>query len=352
MKNVFYFKDINSIGGVESVFYYLSCLYKNMVVYYKTADIEQIKRLAKNIEVRKYKDGEIIKCDRFFCNYAPDIIDNVQAKEYINIIHCDYKQVKFKPIMHPKFTKYIGVSKLACRSFEELTGIKAELIYNPIVIKKPNVEKYNDGKLHLISCTRLSPEKGGERINQLATLLEKAGIDFTWEIYSNRRHRWSSSKIIKKDTELDLTEEIAKADYLVQLSSHEAFGLSVGESLCLGTPVIVTNIPAFKEIGCIHGENAIICNLGMTNVDIDMIKKGLPKFEYTPPKSEWEKYLDNNSNYDPKDLTEVRVTRGYTDWQIGRKLKLGEVVKITKERASYLEAYQIGGMQVGLVERI
>lgn len=351
MKNVFYFKDINSVGGVESFFYYLSCLYKNMVVYYRTADLEQIKRLAKNIEVRKYRDGEKIKCDRFFCCYSPDIIDNVEAKEYIHLIHCDYKSVKFNPIMHPKFKKYIGVSKLACRSFEELTGIKAELIYNPIVVKKPKVEKYNDGKLHLISITRLTPEKGGERMNQLAMLLEKAGIDFVWDVYSNRRHRWTSSKITKHDTKLDLTEEVAKADFLVQLSSHEAFGLSVGESLCLGTPVIVTDIPAFREIGCRHGENAVICNLGMTSVDIDMIKKGLPKFKYTPPKSDWGKYLDNDSDYNPKDLIKVKARIGYTDIQKGR-VRANEVFEVSKERASYLEAYTIGGKQVGLVDRI
>ena len=33
-------------------------------------------------------------------------------------------------------------------------------IYNPIEIEKPKVEKYNDGKLHLISATRLTKEKG------------------------------------------------------------------------------------------------------------------------------------------------------------------------------------------------
>lgn len=351
MKNVFYFKDINCVGGVETFFYNLSCLYKNMVVYYKTADLEQIKRLAKNIEVRKYKDGEIIKCDRFFCNYAPDIIDNVEAREYIGLIHCDYKKVMFKPITHPKFTKYIGVSKLACDSFEELTGIKAELIYNPIVIKKPTVDKYNDGKLHLISCTRLSPEKGAERMNKLALLLEKAKIDFTWEVYSNTRHRWASSKIIKKDTKLDLSEEVSKADFLVQLSDHEAFGLSVGESLTLGTPVIVTDIEAFREIGCIHGKNAVICNLDMNNVDINMIQKGLPPFEYTPPKSEWERYLDNNSSYNPKDLIEVKVTKGYIDVEKG-KVKIRDIIKISKERVSYLEAYKIGDKNVGLVERL
>ena len=107
MKNVFYFKTISSVGGCESFFWYLSKLYKNIVIYYKDGNEEQIKRLAHNVEVRKYKDGEIIECDNFFCCYNPDIIENVKAKMYAHIIHCDYKKVNFNPILNKKFDKYI-----------------------------------------------------------------------------------------------------------------------------------------------------------------------------------------------------------------------------------------------------
>mgnify|MGYP003309392878 CR=1 FL=1 len=131
--NVFYFKKINSIGGVESWFWYLSQIYKDMVVYYKEADPEQIKRLAQNIKVRKFNEQKI-KCDNFFCCYNPDILDYVEAKMYAHIIHCDYKKVNFSPIINNKFNKYIAVSKIAGESFKEITGIEYELIYNPIKI--------------------------------------------------------------------------------------------------------------------------------------------------------------------------------------------------------------------------
>ena len=65
MDNVFYFRQISAIGGLESFFYYLSKLFKNMVVYYQVGDPEQIKRLAQNIEVHKWY-GEKIKCKRYF----------------------------------------------------------------------------------------------------------------------------------------------------------------------------------------------------------------------------------------------------------------------------------------------
>jgi hypothetical protein len=169
MKNVFYFKNINSIGGVESFFYYLSQLYKNMIVYYKEGNPEQVLRLAKNVEVRKYK--EPIKCDQFFCCYGLDIEVDAPVKKHI--VHCDYKQVKFKPIMYDGF-EYIGVSQLACDSFAELTGKPCELIYNPIMIDKPKVKKYNDGKLHLVSATRLTKEKGLKRMQKLDFYVRKS----------------------------------------------------------------------------------------------------------------------------------------------------------------------------------
>ena len=84
MRNIMYFKNVNSIGGVETFVYTLSKKY-NFEFYYKEGDPIQIERLAKNIKVRKYK-GEKLVCDKFLVNYNPDIIDNVEAKEYIMMI--------------------------------------------------------------------------------------------------------------------------------------------------------------------------------------------------------------------------------------------------------------------------
>ena len=67
LENVFYFKKINSVGGCESFFWYLSKLYNNFTIMYREGDPEQIKRFAKNVEVIKYLDKYgTIKCKRFF----------------------------------------------------------------------------------------------------------------------------------------------------------------------------------------------------------------------------------------------------------------------------------------------
>lgn len=332
MENVIYFKKINSIGGVESWLYYLAKKY-DFKFYYKEANAEQIKRLSQYVEVHKYK--EPIKCDKFFCNYGFDI--EVEAKEKYEMIHCDFKQVDFKPLVYDGF-KYIGVSQLACDSFTELTGKECDLMYNPIEIDIPKVEKYNDGKLHLISATRLTKEKGLERMQKLAKMLDNAGIEYEWVVYSNRHRQVIGKNVIYKDPKLNIIEEIAKADYLVQLSDCESYCYSVVESLMVGTPVIVTDLPVFKELGIEHGKNAIICDLDMKQVDLYLIKEKMLKTGYKPPISDWNKYLSNKKTYNPNELVKVHTTKRIYDVVLNKHYAKNQEIEITKARASELEA--------------
>lgn len=330
MENVFYFKSINSVGGVETFLYYLAQKY-DFTFYYKVGDPEQIKRLSNFIKVRKYK--EPIKCDNFFCNYGLDI--EVDAKNKYHLIHCDYKQMWFNPIQYDGF-KYIGVSKLACDSFTELTGKDAEVIYNPIYIKnKPNKKK-KDGKLHLISATRLTREKGLKRMQHLGYLLDKAGIDYEWKIYTNRVRGAIGGKANYLPTKLDILEDIANSDYLVQLSDCEAYCYSVVEALKVGTPVIVTDLPVYKELG-INENNAIICNMDMTNFNLEMLNKTF-NFTYEPPKENWGKYLSTKKDYDPKEKVTIKVIKKYNDIELKQTLKKYGIYEMSQSRASYLES--------------
>lgn len=330
MKNVFYFKDLNSVGGVETFLYYLAKKY-DFEVYYKTGNENQVKRLSQLVKVRKYR--EPIKCDKFFCNYGLDI--EVDAKEKYHIVHCDYKNVWFKPIQYPGF-KYIGVSKVACDSFKELTNEDIELIYNPIYIDKIEREQKKDDTLHLISATRLTREKGLKRMQKLARILEKNKIKYDWKIFTNRKRESVGGNAIYLEPQLDIAKEISKADYLVQLSDCEAYCYSVVEALTLGVPVITTDLPVFKELG-LNETNAIICNMEMTNFDINKIKKDY-NFKYEPPKEMWGKYLSQKGNYDLNEKVNVKVLRSYTDIELGTKLKRYEVYEMPQARASYLES--------------
>lgn len=330
MKSVFYFKDLNSVGGVESFLYYLAKKY-DFEVYYKTGNENQVKRLSQLVKVRKYR--EPIKCDKFFCNYGLDI--EVDAKEKYHIVHCDYKNVWFKPIQYEGF-KYIGVSKLVCDSFKELTGKDIELIYNPIYIDKIERQQRKDDTLHLISATRLTREKGLKRMQKLAHILEKNKIKYDWKIFTNRRREGVGGNAIYLEPQLDIAKEIAKADYLVQLSDCEAYCYSVVEALTLGIPVIATDLPVFKELG-LNETNAIICNMEMTNFDINKLKKDY-NFKYEPPKETWGNHLSNKKEYNPDEKVNVKVLRTYTDIELGQKLFRNQIVEMKQSRASYLES--------------
>jgi glycosyltransferase involved in cell wall biosynthesis len=271
--------------SVETFFHYLAKKYcdYDIAVFYKTGDIKQIKRLQKYCFCKQYK-GEKIKCKKAFFNYSKDIINNIQADEYIEIIHRDPLAVK-KWEIHPKITKFIGVSKLVCEHFKELTGKDCELIYNPLSLDKPRKV------LHLISATRLTKEKGKNRMIKLANLLDKVRIPYLWTIFTNDIDTIKNPNIVYMQPKLDILDYIADADYLVQLSDDESFCYSVVEALSVDTPVIVTDCPVFKELGIVNGKNGWICDFDMSNVDVEKIYNTRLDFKYEPPKDTWGKEL-------------------------------------------------------------
>ena len=250
------------------------------------------------------------------------------------MIHCDYNAVPFHPIMHPKITKYVGVSQYVCDAFTNLTGVPSEVMYNPVEVSG----KYEKKKgLHLISATRLTSEKGGWRIDKLSEMLDKAGVEYTWDIYTNRNCHFTSKNIHRKLPKLDLSKEIGESSYLVQLSNAEAFCYSVVESLLLNTPVIITDLPVYKELG-ITDKHAIKVDMDLKQVDIDKIVNGKFKFDYTPPKSDWDKYF-TDFEYNPDELVEVEVLKRRL-WLIEEDVHLvrGDKVKVSRVRASELES--------------
>lgn len=131
------------------------------------------------------------------------------------------------PLVNPKITKYVGVSEQVCKSFKELTGQDIELIYNPIELDKPKKI------LKLISATRLTIEKGKDRMIKLGNLLNEAGIPYIWLIFTNDTNAINNPNIIYMKPRLDITNYMQEADFLVQLSDCEAYCYSVIESLML-----------------------------------------------------------------------------------------------------------------------
>ena len=332
--NVFYFANINKIGGVESFYWYLAQKYagRDVTVFYKTGDDNQISRLKRHCRVEHF-NGQRIRCEKAFFNYTLDIIDSVDADEYIYVVHGDYKAFRDLGVrvkLHPKITKFVGVSQLACDTFKEVTGQSVELVYNPVVPMKPQKA------LNLISATRLTKEKGASRIRKLSEALDKNGINYTWQIFTDARPKDWSENVVFREPRLDILPYIASADYLVQLSDTEGYCFSVVEALCLGTPVIVTPCPVYEELG-LNKTNSITLPFDMSEVPVPEIVKGKRKFKYEPPADRWGELLaEVKSTYDPNEPTAVKITKAYYDMILRRKVKEGETIHVTPERAQQL----------------
>ena len=342
MTTIIYYPTLNKIGGIESFIYYLCKKYqdRDITVYYSTGDSQQILRLLDYVKVRKY-NGEKIVCDQAIFNYRIDIIDNVEAKEYIQVLHCDFKEaskIGYPPNLNPKITKYIAVSQNVADIFEELTGIKPEVCYNPISLDEPKKV------LKLISATRLSKEKGRDRMIKLANLLDNARIPYIWTIYTNDKRVINNPNVIYREPRLDVINYIADADYLVQLSDTEGYPYSILESLSVGTPVIVTPLPVLKEMG-VNETNSFVLPFDMSEVPIDKIYKGLPKFEYKPNNDNWRNIMAKSKSTvkkENKETVTVQPIRLYRDIELGKIVDPGTApFEVTKARAEVLLALNL-----------
>lgn len=348
MKIAFYISNINKIGGVESWIYYIGQLYgegRDITVYYSTGDEIQIERLKKVVKVRKFY-YQNISCDvAIFCVNTPDseILCFKAKKERVQFIHAVYsvayniKELKANPLID----RYIAVSQTAADDFCNLTGFMPEVMFNPVYLEKPK------RILKLISATRISNDKGSiwEKMQILAKKLKSANVPFIWLVFTNNTNvKTDIEGLILMPSTLNITNYIAEADYLVQLSKTEAFAYSLVESLVLGTPVLATNFAAASEMGLVDGETGYIFNMEMDNVDVDKIYNHIPKVEYKLKTSdkEWKNLLGPKQKQKPKDeLVKVRCIKmeGFPDPETGKTRRYKEVWTCTQEEADYLINY-------------
>ena len=333
--NVFYFRVLNRIGGIEQFFWNLARKYaeRDITIVYREGDAGQVARLREYVRTVRFS-GQRIRCRKAFFCFNLDIIDFVEAEEYIQVEHGDYKAMGILPNTSPKLTGYIGVSETVCASFEEITGKRPALCYNPFVAEKPK------RVLHLISATRLTREKGRRRIEQLADALTAAGVRFIWTVYTDSTAVFRNQDIILRPARLDLADFVADADYLVQLSDNEGWCYSVVEALTLGTPVIVTDCPVFTELGVQDGVNGWILPFDMAEIPAEAIARGLKKPKYRAPVDRWDELLAPGASTwqeERRQPVTVEAVRDYYDMVLERSVKNEERLTVERSRAEQLE---------------
>ena len=343
-----YISHAYNIGGIES-FLFNFCTY--MAKYYDIAVIydqmsgTQIKRLQKLVPVIKNNKDLRVKCDTLIVNRVFDKIPgNIEAKQIIQMVHgCKAANPWHIP---QDRGQVVTVSKAVKDSFGDETA-DATIIKN--LVTKPDTKP----GLLLITASRLdTPEKGQQKMRELAAQMKTQGVPFIWLVFSNEPLKDAPPEIINMQPRLDIADYIRMADYLVQLSDTEAFCYSIVEALIVGTPVITTPLPILEEIGVKDGKNAHIIEDPKTYDTTQLLD--IPEFAYNYNNStqitKWRKILGNTKpkgNYKPPTTVTVRIIKAYKDIELDQYMRPGDEAEMTPERAEKVEGAGFGIIQEG-----
>lgn len=341
---VIYTSKTFAIGGIET-FTYNFCMnmkdYYDILVLYDVMDLQQIKRLREHVRVMKNNPRKVINCDTLIVNRITDNNPpNVNFKQKIQMVH-SCKLEKFYTI--PKDNDYVvPVSQTAYDSYK-INIDNCHVINNMTYNSKPNKV------LKLISATRLTFEKGEDRMIKLAQKLQKCGIPFVWYMFTEKHLKEDIPGIVYMKPTLNIRDYIADCDYLVQLSDSEGFCYSIVEALELGVPVLTTPITVLDEIGYKEKDCGYIIpfNVNVSKEFINDIYNKIPKVKYKYDNkkriNEWREILGDtvpvgDYEYDENVAVFVRCISKYYSMVLKKEIHPGEELQVTRERAEELEA--------------
>lgn len=324
------------IGGVETFVYnWVINLweYYDITILYDTGYYTQIQRIAPYVNLVRFDKNKKYECDIFLRNSVwGEVPDNVISREkrYLEMTHANYKYLLEQGILSAQYkpskntNEVIGCGYFVSKMREEVLGDKCTTIQN-ILAPTQKTNKV----LHLISCTRIDPEKGGKRMQKLCEMLRKAGIKFDWKIFTNGPHELEGEEIQYYEPRFDIWDYLADADYTVLLSDCEGLPYTVQESLQYKTPCIVTDIEGCTEL-IKDGKNGYVVPLDM-NFKAEKLLK-IPKLDDydNHAKEKWLDYLGGGiyMKKEPKKTDNLKLVKleVITTDEYNR---YGEIVKLT-----------------------
>ena len=236
----------------------------------------------------------------------------------------------------------IAVSDVVRKSYPQIDESNCEVINNFTYPEK------TQKALRLVSGTRLTFEKGKTRMMQLATLLHDYGIPFVWTVFTDKSLNFNIEGVVQMKPTLDIKSYMASSDYVVQLSDSEGFCYSIVEALEMGIPVLTTPLDVLPELGFEDGVHGYILPFDMEGIDIKKIVKGVPSFKYNNKNKtkikQWQKVLGNTTPigdyiYDVNNYSTdiiMKAVKPYHDLELNRRVKKGETIKTTRDRANQL----------------
>ena len=220
------------------------------------------------------------------------VADKVNASKKVTWLH-DAKMSWIKNVEEyfDKYNKIFCVSKSVKVSFDKLypqIDNKSEVFYN--LIDKTNIirkstefvpHNFKKNKFNIVSVGRLTEQKGFDIALESAKILKNRGLNFQWFVVGEGRDR---KKLEKKMRKLNLNNfffflgqranpypYIKNGNVFVLPSRHEGYGLAVLEARVLKKPVIVSNIPVYKE-QIINNKNGLISELNAEDLSNKIMK--------------------------------------------------------------------------------
>ena len=246
--------------------YQITVLCQNM-----TEDFKNV--LSKYADCVIYDKQGYYDCDVLLHNYQDNALKpNIHARQTFILLHCDYAKMSHSGAFDGHM-RYIAVSEKAAENMRKVYKIDCTAIEPFLVEHKPNKV------LRLVSATRLTKEKGFNRMQRLCEILRANNIRFQWLVfseYSKQIADFPEFINMGKQSNDVVMDYMADADYVVQLSDHEGWGYSVHEALSMGTPCLVTDIPVFRD-AIVNGYNGYRIPLDMNNIPIGEIICNIPK---------------------------------------------------------------------------
>lgn len=306
------------------------------------------------VECEKYEEGKKYVCDVFIRNSVwGKIPSNIKAKRMVEMRHANYKFLLDKGKLYQQYHPMEGIEEIV--GCGEYVSEMSRLVLkdNPTTIKNILLPNRKINKvLHLISCMRIDPEKGWNRMLELCDMFHRANIKFEWNVFTNSLDYKSPYEElhIRKST-YDIWDWLNDADYSVLLSDSEGLPYTVQESLQYKVPCIVTDVGGCTEL-IKDGVNGYIVPLDM-KFDVNKLLD-IPKCdEYDNHALEdWLKFL--NIKASKKDIEKALKRKeeeimkykvealdtyqklNLDDAELGYKPKPGFQWEITKERLDVL----------------
>ena len=223
--------------------------------------------------IKKEYDIEIA----FQESYATKIVSNSPNKKSMKIawIHSNFEEYHFslhayndnleEVQTYQRFDKIVFCSHSAKQAFDRVLVNNFQnkyIIYSPIntEVCKKYASQYNPfitGKYFLV-LSRLSPQKGLDRLIEAARILKERGISFKIVIVGSGEledklklmilNYGLLSQIQLHPSTINPFPYFKNCQGYISPSYTESFGIAIQEALCMSVPVIACNTPGTQEV--------------------------------------------------------------------------------------------------------